>query len=134
MPASKDISSISDQQKALAEEQIQKERQVVDYDTKEPTVELLVSRFRRPEYDEDLEDEEKDIYIPTYQRQFIWTEERQSKFIESVFLGLPMPFMFMADMKDGTWEVVDGAQRIQTLNSFLNDDLALSGIKRLRRC
>jgi uncharacterized protein with ParB-like and HNH nuclease domain len=121
MPASKDISSISDKQKALAEEQIQKERQVVDYDTREPIVEILVSRFRRPEYDEDLEDEEKDIYIPTYQRQFIWSEERQSKFIESVLLGLPMPFMFMADMKDGTWEVVDGSQRIQTLNSFLNN-------------
>lgn len=131
MPASKDISSISDQQKALAEEQIQKERQVVDYDTKEPIVEILVSRFRRPEYDEDLEDEEKDIYIPTYQRQFIWSEERQSKFIESVLLGLPMPFMFMADMKDGTWEVVDGSQRIQTLNSFLNNDLTLCKLKRL---
>lgn len=131
MPTSKDISSISEQQKTLAEEQIQKERQVIDYDTKELTVEFLVSRFRRPEDEEDLEDEDKDIYIPTYCRSFVWSEERQSQFIESVFLGLPMPFMFMADMKDGTREVIDGAQRIQTLNSFLNNDLVLSGLKRL---
>src|SRR5580658_15101 len=65
----------------------------------------------------------KDIDIaPEYQRQFVWDERRQSEFIESVFLGIPIPSLFMATNKDATWEVVDGVQRISTLINFSGSD------------
>ena len=32
-------------------------------------------------------------------------------------MGLPIPFMFFADTDDGRIEIVDGAQRTQTLRS-----------------
>jgi hypothetical protein len=65
----------------------------------------------------------KDIDIaPEYQRQFVWDERRQSEFIESVFLGIPIPSLFMATNKDATWEVVDGVQRISTLINFSGGD------------
>jgi hypothetical protein len=44
--------------------------------------------------------------------------KRQSEFIESVFLDIPIPPLFMATNRDGTWEVVDGVQRISTLIHF----------------
>jgi hypothetical protein len=58
---------------------------------------------------------------PTYQRKFRWDEEAESRFIESILLGLPIPNLFFATNKDGTWEVVDGLQRISTLIHFGSD-------------
>ena len=55
---------------------------------------------------------------PEYQRKFVWDTQRQSEFIESVFLGIPIPSLFMATNKDSSWEVVDGVQRISTLIHF----------------
>ena len=55
---------------------------------------------------------------PVYQRKFVWDMKRQSEFIESVFLDIPIPPLFMATNRDGTWEVVDGVQRISTLIHF----------------
>ncbi|MCI9602175.1 MAG: DUF262 domain-containing protein [Lachnospiraceae bacterium] len=42
------------------------------------------------------------IYIPEYQRDFTWDEDRQSKLIESIVLGLPIPFIFVAENKDSS--------------------------------
>jgi len=132
MSPSDSVSQISEKKKELAEEQIQKERKVVDYDTREPIIGGLVEKFIRPDnLAEDEKDNKRDIYIPTYQRKFVWSIERQSKFIESILLGLPIPFMFMADMKDGRWEVVDGSQRLQTLDKFVSNQLILEKLQRL---
>ena len=51
---------------------------------------------------------------PEYQRQFRWKEDRQSELIESVLLGIPIPNLFMATNADGTWELIDGVQRLST--------------------
>ena len=65
---------------------------------------------------------EKSIDIaPEYQRHFIWKEDRQSQLIESVFLGIPVPSLFMATNKDSTWEVVDGLQRLTTIVNYVGD-------------
>ncbi len=69
------------------------------------------------------------IYIPEYQRDFTWDEDRQSKLIESIVLGLPIPFIFVAENKDSSWEIVDGSQRIRTIHSFLNGALTLRNLK-----
>ena len=58
---------------------------------------------------------------PEYQRQFRWSEERQSQLIESVFLGIPIPSLFMATNLDSTWELIDGVQRLSTLIHFAAD-------------
>lgn len=39
--------------------------------------------------------------------------------------------MFMADCEDGRLEIIDGAQRIQTINEFLSNKLRLTGLKKL---
>jgi hypothetical protein len=58
---------------------------------------------------------------PEYQRKFRWDEETESRLIESLLLGLPVPNIFFATNSDGTWEIVDGLQRISTLIHFASD-------------
>lgn len=63
--------------------------------------------------------EEGDLYItPEYQRVFRWTAFQQTRFIESVLLGIPVPSIFVAEDGDGKWEVVDGLQRLSSIFSF----------------
>lgn len=68
-----------------------------------------------------LRDEELNI-APEYQRKFRWAEDVESVFIESVFLGLPVPPIFVAANQDFRWEVVDGLQRLSSLLHFVSDD------------
>jgi hypothetical protein len=65
-----------------------------------------------------MSDEELNI-APTYQRKFRWDIPNESLFIESVFLGLPVPPIFVATNVGFQWEVVDGLQRLCTLAHFL---------------
>ena len=63
--------------------------------------------------------EEGDLFItPEYQRVFRWAPFQQTRFIESVLLGIPIPPIFVAEDASGKWEVVDGLQRISTIFSF----------------
>ncbi len=63
--------------------------------------------------------EDGDLFItPEYQRVFRWSNFQQTRFIESVLLGIPIPPIFVAEDDDGRWEVVDGLQRISTIFSF----------------
>lgn len=104
-----------------AEEQLLQEKTQVDYDTREFVVEHIVDKFMEGEYK-----------IPPYQREFVWDKEKQSKFIESILLDLPIPYLFFADDKeDGKLEIVDGSQRIRTLVDFKNDKLVLIGLDKL---
>ncbi len=113
-------SQISDQRKTAAEKEIKAKQQEVKYDMRDFTIDYIVKQFQ-----DDL------FYIPDYQREFVWDLRRQRRFIESVILGLPIPMMFVADMEDGRLEIVDGAQRIQTLEAFQDDSLQLEGLTRL---
>lgn len=57
---------------------------------------------------------------PRFQRRNAWTPLRQSRFIESLLLGLPIPPIVLAENKDrrGTYVVIDGKQRLLTLTQF----------------
>jgi uncharacterized protein with ParB-like and HNH nuclease domain len=99
--------------------QLEKERRKVDFDTFDISVKELVS----------MAGEEIIDVAPEYQRQFRWPIENQSRFIESVFLGIPVPSLFMAANKDGTWELIDGVQRLNTLIHFVGSAEQLEKFK-----
>ena len=92
------------------ESQINEQRKTVDFDTREFTIEILVDK-----YEKNINKDQNELYVPDYQREFVWDDERQSKFIESLLLGLPIPLIFVAEGSDGRLEIVDGSQRIRTL-------------------
>jgi hypothetical protein len=102
-----------EKQKEDGENQIISQQKIVDFDVKEFTIELIISKYIMG-----LETDENDIFIPEYQRSFVWSEERKSKFIESVLMGLPIPYIFTADLGTGRLEMVDGTQRLRTLVDF----------------
>lgn len=111
--------SISPDEAAAISEQIKEKKQEVRYGTREYVAEYLVDKFKDDEF-----------YIPLgYQRQFVWNDEQSSYFIESVLMGLPIPYMFFADADEGKTEIVDGAQRMSALASFYEGDLTLKGLQ-----
>ena len=74
----------------------------------DPEVEVLVNRLNRG-----------DIYIPPFQRDYVWNQPEASRFIESLLLGLPVPGIFLAvDPASGKQIVIDGQQRLKTLQFF----------------
>lgn len=99
--------------------QLERERRVVAYDAYDIIVRQLIDMVRSGEID----------ISPDYQRQFIWKEDRESDLIESIFLGIPIPSLYMAvNQKDGSWEVVDGVQRLSTILHFSGEDEFLKRI------
>ena len=65
------------------------------------------------------------VMNPDFQRDFIWSEDKQSKLIESVIMRIPLPVIYLAEDDEGRSIVVDGLQRLSTFKSFLNNDLKL---------
>ena len=96
-----------DQESVLSDE-LDKQRRQVSYDSYDILIRQLV----------DLVAEKAIDISPEYQRRFVWDDIHQSKFIESIFLGIPIPSLFMATNRDSTWEVIDGVQRISTVIRF----------------
>ncbi|MET8089480.1 DUF262 domain-containing protein [Micromonospora sp. NPDC005220] len=95
--------------------QLFEQRRTVDFDTYDVTVDELLRRVTRHRID----------VAPIYQRQFRWDRQRQSRLVESVLLGIPVPPLFMATNNaagmQNQWEVVDGLQRLLTLVNFAGD-------------
>lgn len=112
---------ISDEIKQMASDQIKEQRNEINFDTRDYAIDFLVQQYQNDEF-----------YIPDeYQRQYIWEENDKTRFIESILLGLPIPFMFFSDTEDGRCEIIDGAQRTQTLEEFISGELKLSKMKKL---
>jgi hypothetical protein len=59
------------------------------------------------------------IYVPKFQREFVWDIKDASRFVESLLLGLPVPSIFLSKEWDtGKLLVVDGQQRLLSLRYF----------------
>ena len=67
----------------LAENQIVEQSKRIDFYLTEYSVELLASKMQSGEF-----------VIPEYQREDVWEPARKSRFIESLLMGLPIPFLF----------------------------------------
>lgn len=66
---------------------------------------------------------EGDVYVPKFQRAYVWDSRRASKFVESLLLGLPVPGIFLSREEDtGKLLVIDGQQRLRTLEFFYNGE------------
>jgi len=101
-------------------QQLVEQRLKVDFDTYDVTVDELIRRVEKGRIE----------IAPVYQRQFRWDPTRQSRLIESLLLGIPVPPLFMATNwivgQQVQWEVVDGLQRLLTLVNFAGDQAARS--------
>lgn len=104
-----------------AEEQIVEQSKRIEFYLTEYSVELLASKMRNGDFE-----------VPSYQREFTWEPERKSRFIESLLMGLPIPFLFFWESPEtGKLEIVDGSQRLRTIEEFLLDGFALGDLEEL---
>lgn len=123
--------NLDDEKAEKVEIQIQELQKITDYEIREWPISVLVGKFT-----DGRETDEAELFIPDYQREMIWSAKQQSRFIESILIRLPVPFLFVADVPDGkdragNLEIIDGSQRIRTLDNFLSDRLTLEGLERL---
>ena len=111
---------ISADDRKQAEEQLLEEQRQIRYDTKEFTVEVLVKHL-----------DEGDMTIPEYQREYVWPARHRSRFIESLLMTIPIPIMFGAETSQNRIEIIDGVQRLKTLQDFLSGGFRLSRLEKL---
>ncbi len=97
-----------------AEEVLLHERTIV-CETQAPSWDDLNRRFRRGKLQ----------LRPGFQRRIVWDFKKMSKFIESILLDVPLPYVYLAEEEDGTKVVVDGQQRLNAVFSFLDGSFRL---------
>ena len=114
MKSGKAEHAITDDAKEAAEAEIVQQSKRIEFYITEYSLELLANKMRNNEFN-----------VPSYQREFTWEQERKSRFIESVIMGLPIPFLFFWEMEEGQLEIVDGSQRLRTVEEFILGDLRL---------
>lgn len=113
---------MDDVKRDISSREISEMKKNIKYDTRDYVIDYLVDKYKHDFF-----------YIPPeYQRKFIWSNDDKCYFIESILMGLPIPFMFFADTDDGRIEIVDGAQRTRTLVQFMDNDLELTGLRILK--
>lgn len=74
------------------------------------------------------------VLKPPYQRNYLWDtsgERRTSKLIESILLNVPIPVVYLAEEEDGTYSVIDGYQRLNTLHRYFNNKFQLIRLETL---
>ena len=65
---------------------------------------------------------------PEYQRRFRWDNTRKSKLIESFLMNVPVPPVFLNEDEYGQYSVIDGKQRLNSINEFIKGKLILEGL------
>lgn len=104
--------------------------EIMQIQTQYETVDLLLSRLRERMID----------LAPDFQRRAgIWSDDRQSRLIESLLLRIPVSSFYMAEQQDDEWAVVDGIQRLTAIARFMEPEtihsppLQLQGLDYLRQ-
>lgn len=62
---------------------------------------------------------------PDFQRNYVWDTKRKSQLIESLMLNIPVPAFYLAETSKGKFQVVDGLQRLTTIDDFMNNKFPL---------
>lgn len=70
------------------------------------------------------------VLAPDFQRKFVWTQEHQEEFIDTILNGLPFPEIYVAageidltSMKTSR-KVIDGQQRLTTIKNYVVGNFA----------
>jgi len=102
----------------------EKESTYIESENVVPPSDIVTYNELRSAYDLFRMKEEDVLDIqPDFQREFVWNNASQTRFIDSLIKQLPIPSMcFSYDYETEKWSVIDGLQRISTIIRFLDDD------------
>ncbi|MDP4497653.1 DUF262 domain-containing protein [Vibrio cholerae] len=94
-----------------------------------------VRKLRTQPYDKSIIDlmgmiERREIDLrPNFQRNTVWDTKRASLLIESIWLNIPIPQIFVSVEEDGMWNVIDGQQRLTSLWRYYKNEFKLRGLE-----
>jgi hypothetical protein len=98
------------------------EEREVNTNPADPDVETLLKRIENKHL----------ILRPDFQRTDVWSATQKSRLIESLLLNLPIPPCFLAEDEGEVRVVVDGQQRLRSIDDFYHGRFALTGLQVLK--
>ncbi len=88
-------------------------------------IRITTQSFTLREVVDQINDHDIDL-SPDFQREYVWKTRQKTRLIESVLLGIPLPAFYFNQTKTGTYQVVDGVQRLSTIQLFMGNGHRLS--------
>jgi hypothetical protein len=88
--------------------------------TRQITIDLLLRRIKEGEID---------LNTAFQRRGDLWSETQKSRLIESLMIKIPLPSFYFDATNDSRWLVVDGLQRLTTLDLFLHKSMPLQNLE-----
>ena len=110
-----EILNFSDRDEEISTEIKTRERRVYS-DKSDRSIYELVRQYQRGNLE----------LQPEFQRLSVWDSTKESRLIESVFLEVPIPIIYLSEESDGKFSVIDGQQRLNTFFKFNKNELKLS--------
>ena len=93
----------------MLKEEIDEAKRTVSTDTVQITIGEVANMYSTDELN----------ILPDFQRLFRWSDDRKSNFVKLILIGIPIPPAFVYENENGTWELIDGLQRISTVLEFM---------------
>lgn len=81
-------------------------------------IRITTKTFSLREISSFITDGELDL-APDFQRAYVWRPRQRTRLIESILLGIPLPAFYFNQEPDGSFQVVDGVQRLSTTDRFM---------------
>ena len=88
-------------------------------------IRITTKNFSLRDVVDQIEDGDIDL-APDFQREYVWQARQRTRLIESILLGIPLPAFYFNQDDDGTYQVVDGVQRLSTISLFMRNEHALN--------
>lgn len=93
------------------------EQRKLHTETYDFTVDTIVERLQ-----------EESIYIPEFQRRYVWNDAQASRLIESLIIQCPVPVIYLNQEQDERLSVIDGNQRLTSIGRYLRNEFPLKGL------
>jgi hypothetical protein len=87
-------------------------------------IRITTQSFTLREVVEQINEKTIDL-APDFQRDYVWKARQRTRLIESILLGIPLPAFYFNQDSDGSYQVVDGVQRLSTVRLFMADGHSL---------
>lgn len=76
--------------------------------------------------------------LPSFQRDYVWTDEQCEKFLESAYMGLHLGTYVYNDIQqfkspELSYLLIDGQQRLTAISRYWNDEISIAGEDGVRR-
>lgn len=68
------------------------------------------------------------VFVPQFQRRYVWTDVQASRLIESLIIQCPIPVIYLNQEPDERLSVIDGNQRLTSIRRFISGEFGLKGL------